>query len=395
MSNPQFSNSSGSMQPDIEGFSSAFDTITLLPSSGHNVLARAKRYGRWFLLKGLRHDLTADPIYQQMLRKEFEILMTLQHPHIVQVYGMEEVEGLGQCIVMEWVDGQTLEQALGQTQEQTGQAQPTTLPRAERRRVLDELVDALAAAHEHNIVHRDLKPANIMLTRNGHSVKLIDFGLADTDTHAILKQPAGTPSCMSEEQRTESRPDVRNDIYSLGLIIRQLHLGWAYEPVVRRCLRPAEQRYPNIDQLRRAIRRQQHLSRWLWLAVVVLLVVLTEGTLMYRLAHVSTNNAELRADSHLERGVQQGRRTMDECIREQGIDLHLDTLTQWAYHWPDLQQRIFAVNDAVNDYTDGLQSVYTEEEIEEIRRQLQTHWKVWHDQMTDRVATIKRRTMRK
>ena len=72
------------------------------------------------------------------------------------------------------------------------------------------------------MLYRDLKPENILVTRNGENIKLIDFGLADTDGHAVLKQPAGTPRYMSPEQKVKAEADARNDIYSLGIIMEQM-----------------------------------------------------------------------------------------------------------------------------------------------------------------------------
>ena len=105
------SNISGYLTSDFEGISKVFTEITLLPSSGYCNLYKAKRYGRWFLLKSLKSEKATDPIYQQMLRKEFEILMRLQHPAIMQTFGMEQVRVNGEdevCIVAEWIDGCTL-----------------------------------------------------------------------------------------------------------------------------------------------------------------------------------------------------------------------------------------------------------------------------------------------
>lgn len=68
-----------------------------------------------------------------------------------------------------------------------------------------------------------LKPSNVMITHNGGYVKLIDFGLADTDSHTILKQPAGTLSYMAPEQAQMAQADVRNDIYSLGVIMQEMN----------------------------------------------------------------------------------------------------------------------------------------------------------------------------
>ena len=73
-----------------------------------NIVAKAKRYGRWWLLKGLRQEVADETGYQQRLRKELEVLMQLQHPGVVTAIGLEEVESLGLCIVMEYVDGITL-----------------------------------------------------------------------------------------------------------------------------------------------------------------------------------------------------------------------------------------------------------------------------------------------
>ena len=61
-------------------------------------------------------------------------------------------------------------------------------------------MDALEYIHGKQTAHRDLKPSNIMITRNGQHVKLIDFGLSDTDDYAVYKQPAGTEGYISPEQ---------------------------------------------------------------------------------------------------------------------------------------------------------------------------------------------------
>ena len=100
-------------------------------------------------------------------------MMRLQHPGVVQAVNMENVAPLGNCIVMEWVEGMTLKQWLeGNTSQ------------ADREHVGLQLLDTLAHIHSHGIAHRDIKPSNIMVTSNGKNVKIIDFGLADTGTAA-------------------------------------------------------------------------------------------------------------------------------------------------------------------------------------------------------------------
>jgi serine/threonine protein kinase len=102
------SSASGYVADSFEGISQTFTDVEILSTSEVNVVAKAKRYGRWWLLKGLQKEIAGEAGYQQRLRKEFEILMQLQHPYVVAAYGIEDVEGLGRCIVMEYADGPTL-----------------------------------------------------------------------------------------------------------------------------------------------------------------------------------------------------------------------------------------------------------------------------------------------
>ena len=96
------SSASGYLADAFEGIGRRFTSdVEILTTSEVNVVAKGKRYGRWWLLKGLQSEVASKKGYQQRLRKELEILMILQSPSVVTAYGLEEVEGLGLCIVME------------------------------------------------------------------------------------------------------------------------------------------------------------------------------------------------------------------------------------------------------------------------------------------------------
>ena len=178
--------------------------------SGHTRIFTATRYGKRYMLKCLKNDYLYTPIYRQALTKEFEIGLQLEHPNICHTIGMEEVENLGTTIVMEYIDGDTLQYLIDQQLLTTEMAH----------KIAHELMDALEYMHNKQMIHRDLKPANIMVTHNGKNVKLIDFGLSDSDSFTILKLPAGTSGYIAPEQLLPgAKSDPQADIYSLGMVL--------------------------------------------------------------------------------------------------------------------------------------------------------------------------------
>ena len=364
------SSASGYIQDTFEGISHTFTDVEILHTSDANIVAKAKRYGRWWLLKGLRQEVAAEQRYQQMLRKELEIMMQLQHPTIVTAVGLEDVDGLGTCIVMEYVEGVTLSEWLKEHYRlQT------------RRSVARELTDAVAYLHSKGIVHRDLKPQNILITANGNNVKVIDFGLADSDSYAVLKQPAGTHGYIAPEQTQASKPDVRNDIYSLGIILKQMKLGLGFRRIISRCTSPIHQRYQSVNELRRDCENEKRrLHAWLWgsIAVVCLFVVYAvwNQTTAIRKDAIVTNGA-LRSQNAIDAGCQ----AFDEKVEATGMNEHIDTLSYFLYlrsDFPDILEQSYSW---VEQYLQTISNDFTEEEINYIRAEIQKHqWdviKIW------------------
>lgn len=108
---------------------------------------------------------------------------------------------------MEWIDGVTLKTYI--TTPQSANVRPDHAKGSklkERRRLAWQLLNAVDDIHGVQVVHRDLKPSNIMITRNGHQLKIIDFGLADSDSYCWLKQAAGTAGYSSPEQLATGGP---------------------------------------------------------------------------------------------------------------------------------------------------------------------------------------------
>ena len=266
--------------------SEQFSDFTPIPCKGFNLLCKAKRYGRWWVLKGLKEPYRQDENYKNLLHKEFDILISLQHPNIVSAYNMEEIPEMGTCIVMEWIDGITLEHWSGKKTE--GEA------------IFLQLLDAIHYIHAKQIVHRDLKPSNIMITHNGNHVKLIDFGLSDTDDFAILKQPAGTPGYISPEQIISRQTDIRNDIFSIGCILEMILPGKPYTAIIKRCKAPITQRYANVDELKADFmaHRNRHLSGIKRIAIAVLTCIILLGFISYPLLYQQEKSISITPAHH-------------------------------------------------------------------------------------------------
>ena len=129
--------------------------------------ARDTRLDRAVAIKILPESLASDPQFRERFDREARAISQLTHPHICTLYDVGE--GVGTAfLVMEYLEGETLEQRL----------KKGAMPLDEALTITIQIADALSVAHRHGIVHRDLKPGNVMLTKGG--AKLLDFGLAKT-----------------------------------------------------------------------------------------------------------------------------------------------------------------------------------------------------------------------
>lgn len=324
-----------------------FTQFTELPSQGFNILIKAKRFGKWFLLKGLKEEYRHDPVYQKILHKEFEIMANLSHPSVVSVFSLEEVHPYGTCIVMEYIDGITLVEFM---------LHPQSIE--QRLRIFYNILDAMRYIHAHQVIHRDLKPSNILVTHNNRNVKIIDFGLSDTDYFAILKEPAGTRQYMSPEQQSSSTPDVRNDIYSLGVILMNLNLGKSYHGVVKRCVAPIEQRYADVDQLEKALDNvvNRKKRQWTIILTVVTFILATlivwQGVLIRDLSDERLSSAD--TINAMKNQIQESNRAHDEQLKQQNqiiteISDSLERVNSMRQKWDKQQAHAQLYNQAVEN----------------------------------------------
>src|SRR5262249_38090083 len=144
-----------------------YEILAPLGSGGMGEVYRARdtRLGREVAIKVLPQHLSAQPEVRARFEREARTVSSLNHPHICTLHDVGK-EGDVDYLVLELIEGETLEQRLARGRVPTGEAL----------RIGTQIADALDRAHRAGVVHRDLKPSNVMLTRAG--AKLMDFGLA-------------------------------------------------------------------------------------------------------------------------------------------------------------------------------------------------------------------------
>src|SRR5574344_78640 len=272
--------------------SSTYSDITPLYECGGRIcrLFKAMRFGKWCVLKCLKPEYANNPEFTSLLQKEFDIGYRFSHPNIVKMINFEVVENLGVCIVMEYIDGRTLKEWLH-----------------ERKRSKKEIIDILRSIgstldyiHQIQVVHRDIKPANIMITNNGDHIKIIDFGLADADNYAILKQPAGTMRYVAPEQCDRNIVvDGRADIYSFGVIITDANSTLTHHSRILRkiaekcCEQNRDHRYSNLSE----IKWGDHTDKKNIVFMAIIIIVLCSiGTYIY-VNHFQNQNKEMKANT--------------------------------------------------------------------------------------------------
>jgi eukaryotic-like serine/threonine-protein kinase len=212
-----------------------FRIVALVGAGGMGEVYRARdtKLDRDVAIKVIPASLSGDPGRLSRFEREAKLLASLNHPHIAQVHGLEEADGI-HALVMELVDGEDLSVRLARG----------PIPFTEAVIVARQIVDALDAAHEKGIVHRDLKPANVMITPDGVA-KVLDFGLAkpafgETGAEGLTNSPTafgvggtregvllGTAAYMSPEQARGRMVDKRTDTWAFGCLLYEMLTGRA------------------------------------------------------------------------------------------------------------------------------------------------------------------------
>ena len=204
------------------------------------------RQGTKFII--LKAALRQESMMRELLRREYELGKSLSHPCIVSTLGFLDDTPAGAAIVLEYIEGRTLEDFLADA--------PTF---AGRQAVLDDVLSAVDYLHHRGVLHNDLKPSNIIVNPHG-AARIIDFGLSVSDDSIYRGCVGGSVGFSAPEIIQGKGPaGAASDIYSIGLLIKLLS-GRKYRKIVDRCcLRDPSGRYRSVSALRQAMALRRYL----------------------------------------------------------------------------------------------------------------------------------------
>ena len=235
-----------------------FSDPVLLKENAVCKLYRVSKAGKYFVIKRAA-DNSGRNI--SLIKREYEIGANLSHQHIATIFAYETNTPVGEGIVMEYVDGTTLNDYLA-----------TNPSLQSRKRIIAQLLDAVRYLHIKGVVHNDLKPENILISNKGENVKLIDFGLSDTDAFYLSKTIGCTPAYASPELLAQSDVDIRSDIYSLGLLIKDI-CGKRYKHIAEKCCKEnRDHRYDNIESIQKRIAIFKYLNIAVALTIIAICI---------------------------------------------------------------------------------------------------------------------------
>ncbi len=209
-----------------------------------------KKYGKWTMLKTLKKQYKDSPQMQQLLEKEFEVRYNLAHPHIVMINDLEEVPGLGMCIITDDVYGDSLRKLINERK-----VTPHHIDQLRH-----QLVDAIEYIQANHIVHHPIRPETIIFTENIGNLKLIDVGF---DQHSHL-----SPATLAD------------DLEAYGRVLTEaLDATDEHYPRLRRIAQRCKQRpgsggFRTLDSLHLALEGRRNERVYLWIMIFMFLMII-------------------------------------------------------------------------------------------------------------------------
>ena len=246
-------------------YSKDYTDLRLIHTSryGNSRVFTANYNGKKVIVKALKKECADDAACKASLKQEFETTSILDNKYIRRALDFVQIEGMGDCIIFEYVEGKSLAEHV----------RVGTLSEKQVKSVLAEVCEALYYLHRNGIVHCNLNPDNIMVTANDCRVKLIDIGVPETKQEADRELLIKEMEFVAPEIIKGEDFDSRADIYSLGKImefIGERNISKQFSAVATHCTQfSREQRFDNISDVRSAITKGHSFVKLIIVAVVL------------------------------------------------------------------------------------------------------------------------------
>ena len=246
-------------------YSKDYTDLRLIHTSryGNSRVFTANYNGKKVIVKALKKECADDAACKASLKQEFETTSILDNKYIRRALDFVQIEGMGDCIVFEYVEGKSLAEHV----------RVGTLSEKQVKSVLAEVCEALYYLHRNGIVHCNLNPDNIMVTANDCRVKLIDIGVPETKQEADRELLIKEMEFVAPEIIKGEDVDSRADIYSIGKImefIGERNISKQFSAVATHCTQfSREQRFDNISDVRSAITKGHSFVKLIIVAVVL------------------------------------------------------------------------------------------------------------------------------
>lgn len=207
----------------------------------------ARKHGKWVMLKTLKDQYKDDPRMQTMMEREFDVRYNLAHPNIIMINDLDDVPGIGRCIITDDVYGKSLRTIID-----NGELKPNHLDK-----ICGGLVDAIDYIQTNHLVHFPIKPESIIFTENIENLKLIDVGF---------------------DQKEELSPaDAEEDLMSYGKVLKEVADKLPGVPgylskIADRCMSTdPKHRYHSVHELRMALAHRN--DKKLYILIIAFLVI--------------------------------------------------------------------------------------------------------------------------
>ena len=249
-------------------FSTDFSDIRPLHTSryGNSRVFTARFGGKKVIVKALKAEYADDAACRASLKQEFDTTSMLDNKYIRKALDFVKVEGLGDCIVFEYVDGKSLAEHV----------RVGTLSEKQVKSILTEVCDGLNFLHRNGLVHCNLNPENVMVSANDGHVKLIDIGVPETKQDADRELLIKEMEFVAPEIIKGEDFDSRADIYSIGKImefIGERNISKQFHAAATHCTQfSKEQRFDTISDVRSAISKGHSFVKIIILVVVAAIV---------------------------------------------------------------------------------------------------------------------------